>query len=386
MIVESFSKLEKEKGTSSKSLMEQFDELDKKTHCIKGDVKASKKSIFMESLKKCIRRLTEAEMSDADKRDTEILKGIYNKTQGRANSKLSKEEKDILSKYNLERIPDYKTIKLKGEWGEEADLFRDSDKEVKRSRDYYGKTQRSVQPGAKDINYANRAKTMQDRKYARDIRRNASTNTWDLSMNNTPSSAFKKPLNINDGSEYRGRFIDRERAALDVEKGKDVRRMKWALQDRRNAKNSLDNIDKEYDSKIANIKAKAEKDIADMEKGRETSRKYSQSSFDRNQETIDNLLGRNKDGSKSLKESPVYDMSPQYDARKSFYGKARVDDTGDEKTLYSYNTPVARISGEKVELLPRWDESQTTLRHVKEFLKQNGFEASSLAQLRKTYL
>ena len=92
------------------------------------------------------------------------------------------------------------------------------------------------------------------------------------------------------------------------------------------------------------------------------------------------------DESKSLKESPVYDMTPQYDAKQSFYGKARVDDNGNEKTLYSYNTPVAKIVDGKVELLPKWDWSQTTLRHVKEFLKQNGFEATSLSQMKKDYL
>lgn len=89
---------------------------------------------------------------------------------------------------------------------------------------------------------------------------------------------------------------------------------------------------------------------------------------------------------KSMNEAPVYDMSPQYDARQSFYEKARVDDNGNEKTLYSYNTPVAKIVDNKVELLPKWDWSQTTLRHVKEFLKQNGFEANSLTQMKRDYL
>ena len=92
------------------------------------------------------------------------------------------------------------------------------------------------------------------------------------------------------------------------------------------------------------------------------------------------------DESKSLKESPSYEMAPQYDSRQSFYGKARVDINGDTQTLYSYNTPVAKIVGGKVELLDKWDWSQTTLRHVKEFLKQNGFAANSLAQMRKDYL
>jgi hypothetical protein len=47
---------------------------------------------------------------------------------------------------------------------------------------------------------------------------------------------------------------------------------------------------------------------------------------------------------------------------------------------------VAKIVDGKVELLPKWDWSQTTLRHTKEFLKQNGFEATSISQMRQTYL
>ena len=79
-------------------------------------------------------------------------------------------------------------------------------------------------------------------------------------------------------------------------------------------------------------------------------------------------------------------LSPQYDSRKSFYNKAHVvDDNDGNSTLYSYNTPVCRIIGDKVELLPKWDYSATTLRHVKDFLQQNGFEAGSKAQIAKRY-
>jgi hypothetical protein len=80
------------------------------------------------------------------------------------------------------------------------------------------------------------------------------------------------------------------------------------------------------------------------------------------------------------------EMNTQFDSRKSFYGKAHVvtDDDGTE-ILYSYNTPVVKIKDGKVELLAQWDSSQTTLRHVKEFLRQNGFEATSKSQIAKVY-
>ena len=82
-----------------------------------------------------------------------------------------------------------------------------------------------------------------------------------------------------------------------------------------------------------------------------------------------------------------YELSPKYDSRASFYGKAHVEHEDDGSiTLYSYNTPVVTITPDKqVQLLDLWDSSQTTLRHVKEFLQQNGFSVGSKAQLAKMY-
>lgn len=94
-----------------------------------------------------------------------------------------------------------------------------------------------------------------------------------------------------------------------------------------------------------------------------------------------------KDFDESLKEMANYNLNTQYDKRASFYNKATVDvdDNNGVKTLYSYNTPVAKIDGKKVELLPKWNFSQTTLRHVKEFLRQNGFTADSIGQMKRDY-
>lgn len=64
-------------------------------------------------------------------------------------------------------------------------------------------------------------------------------------------------------------------------------------------------------------------------------------------------------------------LSVKYDSRQSFYGKALIDRKNGEILLISYETKVAKIdkSG-KAHLFSAWDFSQTTLRHVKEFLKQ----------------
>lgn len=79
-------------------------------------------------------------------------------------------------------------------------------------------------------------------------------------------------------------------------------------------------------------------------------------------------------------------LMPKYDTRKSFYNKAVVEHTKNKATLYSYNTKVAAIENGKVKLFNAWDYSSTTLRHTKEFLKQNGFAADTKAQMQKEYL
>lgn len=88
---------------------------------------------------------------------------------------------------------------------------------------------------------------------------------------------------------------------------------------------------------------------------------------------------------KSLTEAPVYGLEPRYDARKSFYGKAQVDtgDKGDKNKLYSYGTLVAEIKDGKPVVYGTY--SQTTLRHIKDWLKQNGFRADTSKQIVADY-
>lgn len=90
-----------------------------------------------------------------------------------------------------------------------------------------------------------------------------------------------------------------------------------------------------------------------------------------------------------------YDLGTQYDSRASFYGKARVEvnNTNDVIKLISYNTHVATIlvdpqhlisdNGKQARVFGTY--SQTTLRHIKEFLKQNGFKADNSKQIMADY-
>lgn len=88
-----------------------------------------------------------------------------------------------------------------------------------------------------------------------------------------------------------------------------------------------------------------------------------------------------------------YELTPKYDSRKSFYGKATVyeDDELGFIRLYSFNHLVVEILRNEPDdfevtifRVAKWN-SQTTLRHIKDFLKQNGFKADSLSQIENDY-
>lgn len=71
----------------------------------------------------------------------------------------------------------------------------------------------------------------------------------------------------------------------------------------------------------------------------------------------------------------MYELIARYDSRQSFYHKAVVHIEKNKTTLYSYETPVAVVSNGKLKLLPDWNYSNTTRRHVKEFVKQLNVES-----------
>ena len=67
----------------------------------------------------------------------------------------------------------------------------------------------------------------------------------------------------------------------------------------------------------------------------------------------------------------IFELSPRYDSRKSFYGKAHVIEQPDGTLqLMSYETIVCELTPSNVFRMI-WDgRSQTTSRHIKEFRKQ----------------
>lgn len=84
------------------------------------------------------------------------------------------------------------------------------------------------------------------------------------------------------------------------------------------------------------------------------------------------------------------ELATRFDSHKSFYGKARVEADYPTVKLWSYATNVATITyngqpddNGTVKVFGTY--SNTTLRHIKEFLKQYGFRADTSKQIMADY-
>lgn len=82
----------------------------------------------------------------------------------------------------------------------------------------------------------------------------------------------------------------------------------------------------------------------------------------------------------------IMELCPYYDSAQSFYGKAKVIEIENDVFLVSYNTIVAFYNRETkiAEVVDTY--SATTLRHIKEFLKQSGFKAETKKQIERDYM
>ena len=77
------------------------------------------------------------------------------------------------------------------------------------------------------------------------------------------------------------------------------------------------------------------------------------------------------------------ELQPIYSNVKSFYRKARVLKDDNTIQLISYSTKVAEIKNGKAHIFGWYSATKT--RHIKEFLRQNGFKTGTKAQLEKMY-
>lgn len=111
--------------------------------------------------------------------------------------------------------------------------------------------------------------------------------------------------------------------------------------------------------------------------------------FDRMSDEVKDSLARRRIDSRRRNTTHTHTQKDNAYALNNSYGKAIVEvEKNGIRRLYSYNTLIATVDVNEgtVELTPSWDYSATTLKHLKQFLNEEGFEATSKAQIAKDYL
>jgi hypothetical protein len=92
-------------------------------------------------------------------------------------------------------------------------------------------------------------------------------------------------------------------------------------------------------------------------------------------EQVSSINKNNYKARKQVIEEDSYHLSPRFDRAQSFYGKAKIDDNDGEIILTSYQTPILKIKDGVITWLCKKEHlTQTTMRHIRDFLKQMDYE------------
>lgn len=243
------------------------------------------KLLRKESLRRAIEEklnsLNEAEMSDEDKHDSEILKQIFRKTQERANAALTPEEKAVLQKYNLGRDTYIKNVgSVRRDIPNNNVYIFNRDDVVPRIDSKTGGIYRRFDK----INYADRARKRPERG------ENANRFVGDYL---SPAPDYEREHQVNNDEYWNDTKYQRmERIADNQQMTKNVRNMKDILQRRKAAQQFVDNSQAEQDAKINKLKAQYESRIDSLKKYYDDANQNSKARIDRANNEIDALLKR----------------------------------------------------------------------------------------------
>lgn len=240
---------------------------------------------FMESLKQKISSMNEAEMSDEDKRDNQILRSIYNKTQRRANAALTPEEQAVLDKYGLYRSTGNKDIMRAGK-----DAFHASS--ITSPPQYF---RGGVDVHDDRVNLADRARKMPNRQPIRDF-----VNSGEYMLSDTTFDHDSK-------GKYKNTFQRKMNRANSAQMQQPVKDMKRLINNRNYEQGRLDKADTAYQATIAKAKADYERRMQDAEDTLARTKKYASKNVDQANSEIYRMLKRDKkeDMDESLEQVTV---------------------------------------------------------------------------------
>ena len=196
---------------------------------------------LIEKLQGCLNALNEETMSDEDKRDSDLIRGIIAKMQARRNAKLTPEEQEVLAKYGIKRDTWAKELSVDGRSLHPAYDGKTS-KTYQGWNDWHGRTIRNGDPGK--INYADRARKLPQR---------ADSQVSDRWTSNGAINAHTR--------RGQSTLQDVERAVAADRDRKPIQDMEQHLWDRKYHQRQIDGAQDEYDKSVGAARAKYDKEV-----------------------------------------------------------------------------------------------------------------------------
>lgn len=240
---------------------------------------------FMEALSEKLSQMNEAEMSDEDKRDNQILRNIYDKTQRRANAALTPEEQAVLDKYGLYRSTGNKDIMKPGKDAFHASSITSPPRYFKGGVDVHDDR----------VNLADRARKISDRQPIRDFVNSGDYHFYDTTYDHDPQGNYKNTFQ---------RKMNRAHSAQMQQPMQDMKRL---ISTRNYEQDRLDKADANYKDAIAKAKSDYEKRMKSAEDSLASTKKYASKSVNDANAEIDRMLkrGKKEDMEESLEKVEV---------------------------------------------------------------------------------
>lgn len=268
----------------------------------------------LESLRNLLSVLNEADMSDEDRRESDLIRSAYAKIQKRSNARLTPEEQAVLDKYGIKRNWDKKLhyTSSNPRNRDDTEIVDNPDDKFSHGKEigryYYDDGRRNgYRLNTKDqdkINYADRARKRPERAknraydytYTGYEDKYSTDDTGIIDYNNTNDT--ETPWYMRD----RTRGVSQNTAINRMAQSK-MNKMKGAIGARKSAQQDLDNAQAEFDRRKADADTRYMKAMQSAERDydssmdyyrREKERKSDPSRRDKAQADIDALLKRKK--------------------------------------------------------------------------------------------
>lgn len=203
-------------------------------------------AIFREKLEECLKRLNEAQISDEDQRDSDLIRSMMAKIERRSNARFTPEEQAVLDKYGIKRNPYQKDLEVAGRPLESPVDSKNYD------NNYYGYNNGNHGK----INYADRARKLPQRQSSQVYGDHAGTryisgNDWiNKHTGSKPALNPNKP-NYRRRNDYKTTLQSAERDEMNTRMHQPIDDMQRALGDRRYHQREVDQSQSKYDQAAA---------------------------------------------------------------------------------------------------------------------------------------